>query len=56
MGKITLLCKICTKCKQSKTIDLFHKHKSRKFGVRLLCKEFKKKYIKQWYIKKKNKV
>ena len=56
MGKITLLCKICTKCKQSKTIDLFHKKKGRKFGVQTMCKECMKEYGKQRHIKKKNKV
>ena len=56
MGKITLPCKTCTKCKQSKTINLFHKYKGRKFGVKSECKECTKEYEKQRYIKKKNKV
>lgn len=56
MGKITLPCKICTKCKQSKTIDLFHKDKTKKIGVASRCKECRKEHFKQRYIKKKNKV
>lgn len=56
MGKITLPCKICTKCKQSKTIDLFHKQKKGKFGVASECKECKNEDRKQRYIKKKNKI
>ena len=56
MVKITLPCKTCTKCKQSKTIDLFHKQKGRKFGVHAQCKECTKEYTKQKYIKKKNKI
>ena len=56
MGKITLPCKICTKCKQSKTIDLFHKHKGRKFGVQNMCKECKSEDRKQQHIKRKNKI
>lgn len=56
MGKITLLCKICTKCKQSKTIDLFPKNKKAKFGVQSRCKECKNEYTKQQYTKKKNKI
>ena len=56
MVKITLPCKICTKCKQSKTIDLFHKQKDLKFGVQNMCKECRKEYAKQRYTKKKNKI
>ena len=56
MGKITLPCKTCTKCKQSKTIDLFHKHKNKKFGVQNMCKECKIEHSKQRSTKKKNKV
>ena len=56
MGKITLQYKTCKKCKQSKTIDLFHKRKKGKFGVRSECKECRKEYNKQRYTKKKNKI
>ena len=56
MVKITLPCKICTKCKQSKTIDLFHKQKNGKFGVRSECKGCMKEYEKQRYTNKKNKI
>ena len=56
MVKITLPCKTCKKCKQSKTIDLFHKEKTGKFGVQKTCKECRKEYNKQRYTKKKNKI
>jgi hypothetical protein len=39
--------KVCTKCKEEKTIDLFSPNKELKFGVRnecKACKNFKKKH------------
>ncbi len=56
MVKTNLQCKTCTKCKQSKTIDLFYKQKGRKFGVESRCKECRNEYRKQQYIIKKNKI
>ena len=41
-------CKTCTKCKQSKTLAEFYKHKGGKFGVRADCKECQAIYNKAW--------
>jgi hypothetical protein len=37
--------KICSKCKEEKNLNQFHKHKHGKYGYTAVCKECRKKYI-----------
>ena len=56
---INMATKICTKCGEELTIDMFHKAKGGKYGVRACCKECNKgthnEYSKQYYIENKEK-
>lgn len=42
--------KTCSKCKEEKSFDEFHKHKSSKDGYRSQCKECRKEIEKKYYI------
>lgn len=41
--------KICTKCKEEKSLSDFHKHKSNKTGIRTICKICSTNYSSNWY-------
>jgi len=43
--------KICTSCKESKSLDMFHKNKSKKDGLQNECKECCKLRDKKYYNK-----
>jgi len=52
--------KICTKCKEEKSFDEFHKDKGRKDGLQCWCKgcikQYYKNYAKQHHQKNKNEI
>lgn len=48
--------KRCSKCKENKLLDLFHKSSKSKDGHKGICKECSKKYKREHYLKNKEKV
>ena len=48
-----MLTKVCSKCKNEKLVVFFNKHKSKKDGLSLWCKECKRESDKKYYINNK---
>lgn len=48
-GKMELQTKICKKCQQTKSLELFRNQKSKKDGKRVVCKACDDAYLKENY-------
>lgn len=47
--------KFCNKCKTDKSVDEFHKNPTKKDGLQTMCKECRKKYHREHYLKNRSK-
>jgi 5-methylcytosine-specific restriction endonuclease McrA len=47
--------KVCSKCKESKSLDQFYKSKKDKYGVTSICKECSKRIVREYYSNNKDK-
>jgi hypothetical protein len=47
--------KFCNKCKKDKSVDDFHKNPTKKDGLQSMCKECRKNYHREHYLKNKEK-
>lgn len=47
--------KICGRCRQKKSLDSFHKNPTKKDGLQSMCKDCRKDYHREHYLKNKEK-